>query len=112
MLSKNEAECITACNECVTACLQCASACLEEGDPKKMTGCITADFECTDICQITAAAIARGDAILRRSAAYVLTCVRPVRRNVASIWLTTASSALMHAKDVQQPVVRWQTDAL
>lgn len=65
MLSQKESECLRACNECAAACLQCAAACLKEDDPKSMAHCIALDMECTDICSLAAASIARGDEHLK-----------------------------------------------
>ena len=53
---------LDALNACVAACERCASACLQEEDVKMMARCIALDFECADICQTTAASIARGGA--------------------------------------------------
>ena len=61
MLSPIEKECLTACNACAAACWQCASACLKEQDPQTMARCIQLDLGCADLCQLAAAAIARGD---------------------------------------------------
>ena len=62
MLSQKESECLRLCNECAAACLQCASACLKEPEVTAMARCIALDMECADLCQLAAAAMARGDA--------------------------------------------------
>ncbi|MFM7001124.1 MAG: four-helix bundle copper-binding protein [Limnohabitans sp.] len=61
MLTQIEKECLLACQACAAACWQCASACLKEDDPKAMVRCIELDMGCADLCQLTAASIARGD---------------------------------------------------
>lgn len=62
MLSQQEIECLRLCNECAAACFECASACLKEPDVTPMARCIALDMECADLCQLAAAAMARGDA--------------------------------------------------
>jgi hypothetical protein len=54
--------CIDACNECATACNHCAASCLAEDDVKAMAKCIALDIDCAAICQLAAAAMARGSA--------------------------------------------------
>lgn len=54
------AACIEACNACAMECSHCASACLQEPDVKMMARCISLDMDCTAICQLAAAAMARG----------------------------------------------------
>ena len=58
MLTAKELECIRACNECAVACLQCATDCLQEDDVNPLTQCIALDFECAEICRLTAGSIA------------------------------------------------------
>lgn len=36
--------------DCALACEYCASACLKEADVAKMTGCISLDRDCSDLC--------------------------------------------------------------
>lgn len=60
MPDQNYASCIEACNECAVACHRCASACLQEPDIKMMARCIALDVDCAGICQLAAAAMARG----------------------------------------------------
>ena len=60
---KNEhhhSECILACNDCAIECNECAAACLNEADVKMMARCIALDTDCAAICQLAAAAVARG----------------------------------------------------
>jgi hypothetical protein len=52
--------CIDACNACAVACNHCAAACLQEQDVKAMARCIALDIDCAEICQLAAAAMARG----------------------------------------------------
>ena len=60
MSYETDSSCIEACNACAVACNQCAAACLSEDDVKMMVRCITLDMDCAAICQLSAAAIARG----------------------------------------------------
>jgi hypothetical protein len=52
--------CIQACNTCAVACNHCAASCLKEEDVKMMARCIALDMDCAAICQLAAAAMARG----------------------------------------------------
>lgn len=52
--------CIDACNQCATLCNHCATACLKEDNVKMMARCIALDIDCAAICQLAAAAMARG----------------------------------------------------
>jgi hypothetical protein len=52
--------CIDACHACAIACNHCATACLKEPDVAKMARCITLDVDCAAVCQLAAAAMARG----------------------------------------------------
>jgi hypothetical protein len=52
--------CIEACHACAFACNHCAASCLQEQDVKMMARCIALDMDCAAICQLAAAAIARG----------------------------------------------------
>ena len=54
------ASCIEACNACAAACEHCSTACLDEKDPKAMARCIRLDLDCSAICRLAAAAMARG----------------------------------------------------
>jgi len=51
--------CIEACNACVITCNHCAATCLKEADVKMMARCIALDMDCTAICALAAAAMAR-----------------------------------------------------
>ena len=51
---------IEACNACAIACNHCAAACLKEDDVKMMARCIALDMDCAAMCQLAAAAMARG----------------------------------------------------
>ena len=52
--------CIEACNACVVACNHCAASCLREPDVKMMARCIALDMDCSEICALASAAMARG----------------------------------------------------
>jgi hypothetical protein len=52
--------CIDACQECATECIHCADACLHENDVKMLSRCIKLDYECADICTLTAKMLAGG----------------------------------------------------
>lgn len=54
------AACIEACNACADACDRCASACLGEEDVKMMARCIALDIDCSQLCRLAAAVMARG----------------------------------------------------
>ena len=45
---------------CATACHHCAASCLREPDMAAMAQCIAQDLSCAGMCELTAAAIARG----------------------------------------------------
>lgn len=47
-------------NECIAACNHCATACLEEENFKMMAQCIKSDWDCAQICSLTAGFVARG----------------------------------------------------
>lgn len=51
---------LEALNNCAAACNHCTTACLDEQDVKMMARCIKLDIDCADICQLTAALVARG----------------------------------------------------
>ncbi|MGJ7497382.1 four-helix bundle copper-binding protein [Variovorax sp. RT4R15] len=59
MPHKQYAQCIDVCNACATACNHCAASCLREDDVQMMAKCIALDIDCTAICQLAAAAMAR-----------------------------------------------------
>ena len=61
MADQHYQACIEACNDCAVACNHCSTACLQEQDVKKMARCIALDIECAAMCQLAAAAMARGD---------------------------------------------------
>ena len=46
-------------NECVTECHRNISACLEEEDVSMMARCIELNIDCSEICSVTAAFVAR-----------------------------------------------------
>jgi hypothetical protein len=52
--------CIEACNSCADACDFCAASCLQEQDVKMMARCIALDMDCSQICRMAAAYMARG----------------------------------------------------
>ena len=52
--------CIDACNTCVVACNHCAAACLREPNVQMMARCIALDMDCSQICALAVAAMARG----------------------------------------------------
>jgi len=53
-------DCIDACNNCAAACDHCSTACLAEEDVKMMARCIALDMDCSQICRLAAAYMARG----------------------------------------------------
>lgn len=57
---KKYSACIDACNACVVACNYCASSCLQEQDVKMMARCIALDMDCSQMCALAVAAMARG----------------------------------------------------
>ncbi|PWK75330.1 uncharacterized protein DUF326 [Mucilaginibacter oryzae] len=48
---------------CALACENCATACLHEEDVKMMTGCISLDRDCADICTQAARLLQRDSVI-------------------------------------------------
>lgn len=60
MAHKKNQSLLEALNNCAAACNHCATACLDEQDVKMMARCIKLDMDCADICQLTAAFVARG----------------------------------------------------
>ncbi|KTT17996.1 four-helix bundle copper-binding protein [Pseudacidovorax intermedius] len=66
-------DCIDACNACAVACNHCAASCLREPDPGAMAGCIRLDMDCAAVCQLAAAAMARGS---EHAAAICTLCAR------------------------------------
>lgn len=60
MAHQENKQLLNALNDCATECNHCAIACLEEQDVKMLARCIKLDFDCADICQLTATLIARG----------------------------------------------------
>lgn len=50
---------LKALGNCAAACHYCATACLDEQDVQMLTSCIKLDLDCADICQVTAAFVAR-----------------------------------------------------
>ena len=57
---KKYSACMDACNACVVACNYCAASCLREQDVKMMAKCIALDMECSQICALAVASMARG----------------------------------------------------
>lgn len=51
---------ISVLNECAAECHHCTTACLDEQDVKMLAECIKLDIDCAEICQLTAAFLARG----------------------------------------------------
>ena len=62
MSHEKYAQCIEACNDCAVACNDCAASCLNESDVKMMAKGIALDIDCAAVCQLAAAAMARGSA--------------------------------------------------
>ena len=58
-MKNQNSELITMLHECAAACNNCSTACLEENDVKKMIQCIRLDMDCAQICDLTAAFVAR-----------------------------------------------------
>lgn len=58
-MKNQNSEILKALAECAASCNYCSTACLEEADVKMMAACIKLDIDCAQICQITAAFIAR-----------------------------------------------------
>ena len=52
-------DCIAACIECSQACVACADACLAEDEVMLLRRCIRLDYDCADICAITARILSR-----------------------------------------------------
>ena len=51
--------CIDACLACALACDRCAHACLHEANVNAMADCIALDMDCSEICRLAAACMAR-----------------------------------------------------
>jgi hypothetical protein len=45
---------------CATERNHCATACLNEQNVQMLSGCIKLDFDCADICTLTATLLSRG----------------------------------------------------
>ncbi|WP_192825377.1 four-helix bundle copper-binding protein [Rufibacter sp. LB8] len=56
---------IQALNACAAACDHCYDACLQEQDVKMMARCIRLDRDCSDICKLTASALARNSEVAK-----------------------------------------------
>jgi hypothetical protein len=54
--------CIAACHTCADACDHCAATCLEEADVQGLAACIRLDIDCSGLCRLAAAFMARGSA--------------------------------------------------
>lgn len=62
--------------ECGMACENCSAACLKEDDVKMMTGCISLDRDCADICLQAARLLQRDSQIALQ---YLLLCEEACR---------------------------------
>ena len=51
--------CIEACHACALTCDHCARACLNEANVNAMADCIALDIDCSEICRLAAACMAR-----------------------------------------------------
>ncbi|GAB2753246.1 four-helix bundle copper-binding protein [Nocardioides pakistanensis] len=51
--------CITACFECAQLCTACADACLAEDMVAELTKCIRTNLDCADICETTGRVLSR-----------------------------------------------------
>ncbi len=60
MSPQTYASCMEACMRCALACHHCSTACLAEEDVKPMARCIALDMDCAAVCELAAAAMARG----------------------------------------------------
>jgi hypothetical protein len=80
--------CIEACDACALACDTCAAACLREPDSRTMARCIAFDMDCTDLCRLASALMARGSEY-----------VREVCRICATVCEACADECSKHAMD-------------
>jgi hypothetical protein len=46
--------------KCAAECSHCATACLDEANIKMLTRCIRLDIDCSEICNLSSAFVARG----------------------------------------------------
>lgn len=53
------AACIDECLSCAQACVACADACLSESDPRNLATCIRFNWDCADVCSVTARVLSR-----------------------------------------------------
>jgi hypothetical protein len=53
------ADCVQACSDCERACRMCAEACLSEPTLAQLRRCIQYDWDCADICGVTARVLPR-----------------------------------------------------
>ena len=60
MTDKKYKACIEACSASIVACNYCAASCLREPDVQMMARCIALDMDCSQICALAVAAMARG----------------------------------------------------
>ena len=60
MLHPQIESCINACHACALACDRCAAACLHEANVSAMANCIALDIDCSEICRVAMASMARG----------------------------------------------------
>ncbi len=59
MAHEKNKQLLEALNNCAAECNHCATACLKEKDVKMLARCIRLDIDCAEICQLTAAYVAR-----------------------------------------------------
>ena len=59
MAHEKNRQLLEALNNCAAECNHCATACLGETDVKMLARCIRLDIDCAEICQLTAAYVAR-----------------------------------------------------
>jgi len=59
MARESREECLEACNACADACDHCADACLGERDLQALAECIRLDLDCSALCRLAAALIAK-----------------------------------------------------
>ncbi|ASC66202.1 four-helix bundle copper-binding protein [Achromobacter denitrificans] len=58
--------CIRECYTCAQACDQCFAACLTEEDATKMARCVKLDADCSAVCRLAAAYMARSSEFARQ----------------------------------------------
>ena len=84
MLDAQHLECVRACQEAISASQICIDACRED-NPQAMARCIALALDCSDLCALTANAIARKsehlDAICALCAQACLACNEECQRH-------------------------------